>query len=47
MLERATFNDVEAAAQFLKGKVHNTPVMTSRTLNEELGAEVFIKCENF
>ncbi len=27
--------------------VHNTPVMSSTTLNEMVGAEVFLKCENF
>ncbi|MEP7083245.1 MAG: threo-3-hydroxy-L-aspartate ammonia-lyase [Betaproteobacteria bacterium] len=42
-----TFADVTAAAQRLAGHAHRTPVLTSRTLNEELGAEVFFKCENF
>ena len=41
-----TFVDVTAAAQRIAGHAHRTPVMTSRTLNEELGAEVFFKCEN-
>ena len=27
--------------------VHKTPVLTSSTLNEIIGAEVFLKCENF
>ena len=27
--------------------VHQTPVLTSSTLNEMTGAEVFLKCENF
>lgn len=35
-----------AAAARLKGHAHKTPVLTSRTVNEELGAEVFFKCEN-
>ena len=26
---------------------HKTPVLTSSTLNEMTGAEVFLKCENF
>jgi len=41
-----TFEDVIAAAARIKGHAHRTPVMTSRTINEALGAEVFFKCEN-
>ena len=41
-----TYADVEAASQRLAGHAHRTPVMTSRTMNAELGAEVFFKCEN-
>ncbi len=42
-----TFADVEEAAQRLQGVAHRTPVLTSRTLNELCGNEVFLKCENF
>ena len=42
-----TFDDVLAAAARLQGIAHKTPVMQSRTLNEQLQAQVFIKCENF
>ena len=42
-----TYADVEAAAKRLEGYANRTPVNTSRTLNELLGAEVFFKCENF
>jgi threonine dehydratase len=42
-----TFDDVRAAAARLEGVAHRTPVVTSRTLNALVGAEVFIKCENF
>lgn len=41
-----TFADVEAAATRIAGHAHKTPVFTSRTVNEALGAEVFFKCEN-
>jgi threonine dehydratase len=41
-----TFADVEAAAARLRGLAHVTPVATSRTLDERLGARVFLKCEN-
>ncbi|MCA3182008.1 MULTISPECIES: threo-3-hydroxy-L-aspartate ammonia-lyase [unclassified Cupriavidus] len=46
-LQLPTFADVEAAAKRLEGYANRTPVNTSRTLNERLGAEVFFKCENF
>ena len=42
-----TYADVEAAAARLDGPAHHTPVLTSRRLDEQVGAEVFLKCENF
>ncbi len=41
-----TLDDVKAAAQRLKGRVHRTPVLTSRSLDEATGHRVFLKCEN-
>ncbi len=41
-----TYDDVVAAAKRLQGHAHRTPVMRSRTIDRELGAEVFFKCEN-
>jgi threonine dehydratase len=41
------FGMVKDAAARLRGVAHVTPVMTSRMLNDFLGAEVFLKCENF
>ncbi|RQU03804.1 threo-3-hydroxy-L-aspartate ammonia-lyase [Burkholderia cepacia] len=41
-----TYGDVAAAAARLEGHAHRTPVMTSRTIDEALGAQVFFKCEN-
>ncbi|MBB5370005.1 MULTISPECIES: threo-3-hydroxy-L-aspartate ammonia-lyase [unclassified Janthinobacterium] len=41
-----TYADVVAAAERIAGHAHKTPVITSRTVNEECGAEVFFKCEN-
>lgn len=40
-----TFEDVEDAARRLAGVAHRTPVLTSRTLDERVGAQVFLKCE--
>ena len=42
-----TFQAIEEAAQRIEGMANRTPVMTSRTVNERVGAEVFFKCENF
>ncbi|MFM2067225.1 MAG: hypothetical protein RLZZ584_2134 [Pseudomonadota bacterium] len=41
-----TYDDVAAAAARLAGHAHATPVLSSRTLDAELGASVYIKCEN-
>ncbi len=38
--------DILEAARRIAGRVHRTPVLTSRTLDEELGARLFFKCEN-
>ena len=45
-MQLSTYPDVIAAAQRLEGFAHRTPVFTSRTLDAETGAQVFIKCEN-
>ncbi|MFF9209209.1 MULTISPECIES: threo-3-hydroxy-L-aspartate ammonia-lyase [unclassified Streptomyces] len=42
-----TLDDVRDAAERLRGVAHRTPVLRSRTLDERVGAEVFLKCENF
>lgn len=41
-----TYDDVAAAARRLEGHAHRTPVLRSRTADQELGAQVFFKCEN-
>jgi len=41
-----TYEDIVAAAGRIDGHAHRTPVLTSRTANEELGAEIFFKAEN-
>jgi threonine dehydratase len=42
-----TYDDVVAAHERIAGIAHRTPVVTSTTLNEMVGAEVFFKAENF
>ncbi|SMG59635.1 threo-3-hydroxy-L-aspartate ammonia-lyase [Paraburkholderia susongensis] len=46
-LSLPSYADVEAASERIASFAHRTPVNTSRTLNEIVGAEVFFKCENF
>jgi threo-3-hydroxy-L-aspartate ammonia-lyase len=41
------FDEIRAAAERLRGVAHRTPIATSRTLDEQVGARVFLKCENF
>ncbi len=40
------FTDIQAAAARLEGVAHKTPVARSRTLDDMLGMQVFMKCEN-
>src|ERR1700739_238182 len=42
-----TKEQIEAAARHIKPFVHHTPVMTSKTVNAMVGANIFLKCENF
>ena len=41
------FDQVKAAADRLRGQANRTPIHTSRTLNEIVGGQVFLKCENY
>jgi len=41
-----TFADVEKAHQLIQQYAHRTPVMTSISINQIVGAELFFKCEN-
>jgi len=42
-----TIDDVRDAVQRLDGVAHRTPVATSRTLDDIVGAHVLLKCESF
>jgi len=41
-----TIQDIHKAAQRIKPYIHRTPVLTNKSLNEKVGANVFMKCEN-
>jgi len=42
-----TLNDIREAAVRIKPYAHRTPVLISESLNQRVGAQVFLKCENF
>ncbi|WP_181771316.1 pyridoxal-phosphate dependent enzyme [Amycolatopsis pittospori] len=46
MTAPVTIDDIRDAAARLAGVAHRTPVVRSRTLDDLVGAEVLIKCEN-
>jgi threo-3-hydroxy-L-aspartate ammonia-lyase len=41
------FRKIESAHRLLQDVSNQTPVLQSQSLNQQLGAEVFFKCENF
>lgn len=41
-----TLSDIRAAAERIRPYAHRTPVMTCESLNQRLGAQLFLKCEN-
>lgn len=41
------FADIEEAANRIAGKIHKTPVLTSKSLDDIAGCNLFFKCENF
>ena len=46
MNDLPTYADVVAAADRIEGYAHRTPVITSRTADAGLGAQIYFKCEN-
>lgn len=42
-----TYNDIEKAHQRISDHIQNTPILTSDSLDNELGSNLFFKCENF
>jgi threonine dehydratase len=41
-----TIQDIQHAARRIKPYIHRTPVLTNESLNQKVGAQVFLKCEN-
>ncbi len=42
-----SFTDVVNAYELIRPHIHHTPVLTSKSINKIIGAEIFFKCENF
>lgn len=40
-------SDIESTYQIIKDHINKTPVLTSESINAIVGAELFLKCENF
>ena len=41
-----TLQDIQQAAERIKPYAHRTPVMTNESLDQQVGGQVFLKCEN-
>ena len=41
-----TLTDIQEAWQRIRPYIHRTPVLTNESLNQRVGAQVFLKCEN-
>lgn len=42
-----SIEDIQQAAQRIKPYIHRTPILTNESLNQQVGAQFFLKCENF
>jgi len=42
-----TLYDIHQAAERIRSYAHRTPVLTSESLDQQVGMHVFLKCENF
>jgi len=42
-----SLNDIIKAAERIKPYAHHTPVLTCESLNQQVNAQVYLKCENF
>ncbi len=42
-----SFRDIESAHQRIKSYIHNTPVLTSASINKLVESDLYFKCENF
>jgi len=45
-MESPIFTDIVKASELIAPYIHHTPVLTSKSINRIIGAEIFFKCEN-
>lgn len=43
----STINEIQVAHERIKSFIHRTPILTNKSINREVGAELYFKCENF
>ena len=41
-----TLQDIQDAAERIKPYAHRTPVLTNESLDQKVGTQVYLKCEN-
>ena len=41
-----TLDDIRQATERIRPYAHRTPVLTNESLNQKVGAQIFLKCEN-
>ena len=46
VLKTPEFEDIERAHELIKSQVHRTPVLSSKSINEITGGNLYFKCEN-
>ncbi len=44
---KPNLDDIIAAFERIKGFIHKTPVLTSKTFDRMTGSQLYLKCENF
>jgi threonine dehydratase len=47
MMDIPSFADIAKAYELISLHIHHTPVLTNKSINRIIGAEIFFKCENF
>jgi threonine dehydratase len=47
MMDTPSFADIAKAYELITPHIHHTPVLTNKSINRIIGAEIFFKCENF
>ena len=43
----STINEIQLAHERIRPFIHRTPVLTNKSLNRDIGARLYFKCENF